>query len=336
MTADVCGQKAHTLTTNDGLQKCRRTMHNNADLELCRGTTGCRLHRSWSSNLGDGTIAVMELSERLVDLLNASAVEELTGGYQARVFQVIDRGGNRRIAKVLDASLVERIDVEMRVDVVAALADLDPRVCRPLAIGSRLVADVAIDEAHAGLITCFEYAEGTAPDLADPNDVARMGQALAELHISMSRLQPTPLPPVAPLRTADRDERRPEQLLHGDFNSGNLRQSDGAIRIFDFDDCGYGPPSFDVANTLYMVLFDAFVDRDPKAYPLFKEAFVDGYRETADHDLDDIELNEFVDARIAILEHWLDDLTSAPIGIRTATPAWHAVLRSFIDARRGL
>ena len=65
-------------------------------------------------------IAVMELTDRLVALLTASAVKELTGGYQARVFQVIDRSGNRRIAKVLDASLVERSDVEMRVNVVAA------------------------------------------------------------------------------------------------------------------------------------------------------------------------------------------------------------------------
>lgn len=91
-----------------------------------------------------------------------------------------------------------------------------------------------------------------------------------------------------------------------------------------------------MANALYMVLFDAFVGRDPVAYPMFKEAFVGGYCKTAGHDLDDIELNEFVDVRIAVLEHWLDDLSSAPIGIRTATPAWHAFLRSFIDARRGL
>lgn len=278
----------------------------------------------------------MELTDRLVDLLTASAVTELDGGHQARVFQVIDNSGTRRIAKVLDASLVERSDVEMRVGVVAELADLDPRVCRPLAIGSRLVADVALDEDHAGLITCYEYADGTAPNVAEPTDVARMGRALAELHISMRHLPPTSLPPVAPLWTAGSGARRPEQLLHGDFNAGNLRQLDGAVRIFDFDDCGYGPPSFDVSNALYMVLFDAFVNRYAEAYPLFKEAFVGGYCEAAGHDLDDTELNEFVDVRIAVLEHWLDDLPSAPIGIRTATPAWHAFLRSFIDARRSL
>lgn len=278
----------------------------------------------------------MDFSERLADLREASVVEELTGGYQARVFQVIDRGGNRTIAKVQDASLVERTDIEIRVEVVAALADLDPHVCRPLEIGSHLVADVAIDDDHAGLVTCYEYADGTAPDLADPSDVAQMGQALAELHISMSRLLPTPLPPVAPLRAAGRSSRKPDQLLHGDFNSGNLRQLDGAIKIFDFDDCGYGPPSFDVANTLYMVLFDTHVNRNPEAYPPFKEAFVGGYCETAGHDLDDIELNEFVDVRITVLEHWLDDLPSAPIGIQTATPTWHAFLRSFIDTRRDL
>lgn len=238
---------------------------------------------------------------------------------------------------MLDASLVERGDVEMRVGVVAALADIDSRVCRPLAIGSRLVADVALDEDHAGLLTCFEYAEGAAPNVAEPTDVARMGRALAELHISMSRLPPTPLPPVAPLRTAYPRARGPEHLLHGDFNAGNLRQLDGAVRIFDFDDCGYGPLSFDVANALYMVLFDAFVGwQSEHLYPLFKEAFVGGYCETTGHDLDDTELNEFVAVRIAVLERWLDDLSSAPIGIRTATPAWHTFLRSFVDAQRSL
>lgn len=278
----------------------------------------------------------MELSERLVDLLTAATVQELAGGYQARVFEVTDRTGNRRIAKVLDASSVERIDVEMRVDVVAALADVDSRVCRPIPIGSRLVADVAIDEHHTGLVTSYQYADGTAPDLTDPTDVTRMGQALADLHISMSRLQPTPLPPVAALRTVNRGAPTPVQLLHGDFSSANLRQVDGVIKIFDFDDCGYGPPAFDVANALYMVQFDTFLDHNPEAYSLFKNAFLEGYCATARRGLDDAELNQFIDVRTAALEHWLDDLSSAPVGIRTATPARHALLRSFLDTRHGL
>lgn len=275
----------------------------------------------------------MELPERLVDLLAASTVEELTGGHQARVFQLTDHGGNRTIAKVLDAASVERNDVVTRVEIVAALADLDPQVCRPIAIDSRLVTEIAIDVNHTGLITRYEYADGRPPDLADPHDAARMGRALAELHLSMSQLPPTPLPAVAARRMINRDASGPEQLLHGDFNSANVRQLDGVIKIFDFDDCGYGPVAFDVANALYLVLFDTFVNHNPEAYPLFKDAFVGGYCTTSGHDLDDLELNHFVDARIAALERWLNDLHAAPIGIRTATQTWNAVLRLFVDAQ---
>jgi len=39
---------------------------------------------------------------------------------------------------------------------------------------------------------------------------------------------------------------------------------------------------------------------------------------------------------VSALGHWLDNLTTAPIGIRTASAEWHEVLRTFVRSRQRL
>ena len=41
-----------------------------------------------------------------------------------------------------------------------------------------------------------------------------------------------------------------------------------------------------------------------------------------------------IEARISTLGRWLDDLTTAPIGIRTSSAAWQEVLRTFVRSRQ--
>ena len=105
-------------------------------------------------------------------------------------------------------------------------------------------------------------------------------------------------------------------------------------RLIDFDDCGYGPVAFDVANALYMVLFDASVGDRPKLYATFRPGFLAGYRQAAGRPLDDGEVDGFIDARVAALGRWLDDLPNAPIGIRTSSPEWLQTLRAFVAGYR--
>ena len=271
----------------------------------------------------------MELSDRLAACLAASSVGELIGGHQARVFEVIYGDGRRGVAKVVDASLVDAETVARRVQVVAGLADLDPRVCRPIPIDGRLLARITVDD-FIGLVTCYEFADGAAMDPSSVADARRMGQELLRLHDSMSRLPATELPLVAALGITDPDSIGPGQLLHGDFNAANLHQLNGSIKIFDFDDCGYGPRAFDVANALYMVLFDASVSPTNAPYEPFKEAFISGYTDDAAFALDVEVLTELIDRRVSALASWLDDLSNAPTGIRTASPEWHGVLRCFV------
>jgi Ser/Thr protein kinase RdoA (MazF antagonist) len=279
----------------------------------------------------------MELTSALVVLLAATEIEELRVGHQSRVFRAVRPNGDIVVAKVLDAAMVDRHDLDARLEVVSALADLDPRVCRPLPIGQRLVTEVALAESKNSYVVCFEFADGTAIDPSEPAEAELMGRTLSGLHTSMSQLPPTGLPLVAALQAALPDQvaaAGQHQLLHGDFNAGNLRKVNGVVKIFDLDDCGYGPPAFDVANALYMVLFDAVVHAAPENYRTFRKSFVSGYVDTSHSSLDDDVLDHLIDLRVDALRGWLDDLDTAPIGIRTASDDWRATLRRFVTNRR--
>ena len=50
--------------------------------------------------------------------------------------------------------------------------------------------------------------------------------------------------------------------------------------------------------------------------------------------LGDSAFDGLIEARISMLGRWLDDLTTAPIGIRTSSAAWQEVLRTFVRSRQ--
>jgi Ser/Thr protein kinase RdoA (MazF antagonist) len=275
----------------------------------------------------------MHLAERLVRALAVDEVEELGGGHQSRVFRLIGRDGMLAAAKVMDASMVNRVELDARLDVTAALADLDPRVCGPLLIGGQRVIELTAAHDRELYIVCFEFATGRAPEPAHAADAERMGTTLCQLHASMSQIPPAPLPLVGALRTVAAEgtpAAGEHQLLHGDFNASNLRQEGGVVRIFDLDDCGYGPPAFDVANALYMVLFDGFTQGAMATYQTFRRSFLAGYVGESGSSLPEESVDRFIDLRVQALRGWLDDLDRAPIGIRTASRSWQRTLRSFV------
>lgn len=157
----------------------------------------------------------MGLTERLVVLLGVAEIEQLGGGHQSRVFRVVRRDGGVLAAKVLDAAMVDRPDLDARHGVAAALADLDPRVCRPLPVGRRLVTEATLD-GNDHYVVCFEFADGRALDPSSLADAERMGRALADLHASMSQLAPMLSSDAVPAWVRHgqpgRDARRPERL----------------------------------------------------------------------------------------------------------------------------
>jgi Ser/Thr protein kinase RdoA (MazF antagonist) len=130
----------------------------------------------------------MDLGPRLTRVLGVAEVRELVGGHQSRVFRMVGPNGTPAVAKVLDASMVNRVELDARLDVTAALAELDPRVCRPLPISGQLVTELVVAEAQLRYVICFELADGIPPDPARAADAERMGRTLAELHSTMRRL----------------------------------------------------------------------------------------------------------------------------------------------------
>jgi Ser/Thr protein kinase RdoA (MazF antagonist) len=274
------------------------------------------------------------LSEHLLEFLAASACQELKGGHQARVFRVSLGQGETIIAKVM-AHGIEQAELECRVGMVASLSEFAPQVCRPLPVRGRLVNQIA-GAAGPAWLTCYEDAGSNLVDPLEYQVPGRMGHALAQLHEAMRRLPLTNLPVVGALRVAgwERTADDPRQLLHGDFNASNLRECDGQMRVFDFDDCGYGPIVFDVANALYMVLFDATIGGRVETYETFAGEFVAAYDEAAGHALRGDVLKAHIDGRVATLKMWLDNDDLAPAGIRNASPAWRGVLRGFVSGYR--
>ncbi|WCO69192.1 phosphotransferase [Iamia majanohamensis] len=269
---------------------------------------------------------------RLSELPGVTLVRELGGGHQSRVFEaVLGPAGRRVVLKVRDADEVDRAVVEARVGAVADLAAVEPMVCRPLPLDGALVRDVAGDDGKARLATCVEHADGTPPDVRRPADAYAMGRALARLHAAMADLGPRAIPAVATLDRVGSPFEGPVQLLHGDVSAGNVRLTPAGLRIFDLDDCGYGPPLFDVANAIYMVLFDHVVSGGQGPATAFEEPFTSGYAEGTGIPVDRGAVDGYVDLRVGALGAWLDDLPSAPAGIRRASPAWRQVLRRFVQ-----
>lgn len=272
----------------------------------------------------------MDLARHVRERLGAAGVRELAGGHQSSVFVVTFSDGHRLVAKVLDASSVDVDHVIARVDAVARVADLDPCVCRPILVDGSLVNVIDGGTEGPSLLLCSEFAEGDPLDARSASDAEAMGTTLARLHRSLGRVEAPGVPEVAALRAVGSGTADRVQLLHGDFNAANLRRAGATVRVFDFEDCGYGPRSFDVANALYMVLFDLTVGHEYSLYSEFEEAFLRGYTAEDGVPADRRGIDHFIDLRVRALERWLDDLSTAPMGLRTATPQWRETLRSFV------
>ncbi|CAN5509648.1 hypothetical protein BH24ACT4_BH24ACT4_06440 [soil metagenome] len=305
--------------------------HAGDQIETGPGMAG--LHRRVA--VGPGTLIGVDQLAALRELLGTSDLEELIGGHQSRVYAATLPGEAARVVvKVRPLDEVEEGDLRTRMQVVAELAAVEPLVCRPFRLDGQLVLRLEGDAGWRGFATCVEHVGGLAPDPSDGSDATAMGASLARLHLRMADLGPVDLPLVAALRSTEGDLASAVQLLHGDFGAGNLRRTPAGLRIFDFDDCGYGPPLFDVANAVYMVRFDDETSGDGRRHQAFEASFLRGYAEESGDAVDRSEVSRLMDLRVEALAAWLDDLSAAPVGIRTASPAWRQVLRGFVDTWR--
>ena len=252
---------------------------------------------------------------------------ELHGGYQSKVFAA-EREGAAVVVKLTDSRLVDHA-FRQRLEVTAAAAAIDDVVVGPIATDDGLVA--RLDE---WLVVVYPMVSGTPPDIRVEHDVRRMASTLANLHRVLDQIGPVDLPAVAALAgSTDAIGLGPQQLLHGDYSHANVMFTRRAVRVFDFADCGYGPVEFEVGNTLYMMLFDAAMSSNMPEYRRFRGWFVSEYRSKSGHDVLDELLDKSIGLRVEALRRWVERPETAPIGIRTATPAWRAALREFVGSQ---
>jgi Ser/Thr protein kinase RdoA (MazF antagonist) len=256
--------------------------------------------------------------------------EQLHGGYQSRIFAGTV-GAQRIVVKLTDSRLVDHA-YRRRVEMTSVLAEVNDSVVGPLTTKSGPIVELG-----GWFAVVYPFVVGDRPDVYEETDVRRMATTMAGLHRSLRQLDPVDLPDVAALTAtnlpSDGNGFGRRQLLHGDFSPANLLVADRQLRVFDFDDCGYGPIEFDVGNTLYMVLFDAAMSSEIERYERFRAWFVDEYRAASSHGVPDELLDASIALRVQALGRWLDRPESAPIGIRTATPAWRDSLRAFVQSQ---
>ncbi len=285
--------------------------------------------RSRDASAGD-TRAVSRSSPSLPDREELSRLgivvdRELQAGKQSRVLTGTVNG-RQAVVKLTDAQLANRTTLTSRMAMTESLAVITESVIAPIRIDDSLVHAVG-----EWLLTATPFVSGQPADIATAADARLLGRTLGELHAALGGLKAWDLPPVGAL-VGDRRDGSRWQLVHGDFSDQNVIVTPSGPKIFDFDDCGYGPVLYDVANSLYMVLFDAEVNSNGDRYDAFRSPFLDGYVDATDQAVDTAVVDVLIGARIDALGRWLDDLDSAPIGIRTSSREWRDVLRAFVAA----
>jgi Ser/Thr protein kinase RdoA (MazF antagonist) len=254
---------------------------------------------------------------------------ELHAGQQSRVFASHESGVAVAV-KLTDGRLADAALLEKRMRVVESLASRHRRVVGPHRFGGRLVRPVG-----GWLMTGTAMVRGEAVDSTWPGMAELMGATLADLHAKMAELPLQELPAVAALVDVGHDATWSEtQLLHGDFSDQNLISTADGLSVFDFDDCGYGPIEYDLANSLYMVHFDAEVNDRADEYEAFRPSFLAGYTAARDRQIAHDVVEEMMERRISALGRWLDDLSTAPIGIRTSSAEWQDPLRAFVRSHQ--
>lgn len=253
-----------------------------------------------------------------------TVVGELHGGHQSRVYRTRRATGDF-VAKLTDRNFVDDAYFA-RLELVSEIASVDTNVVGPVRIHGSLTRALG-----DWFVVAYPVVHGRSPVHTDRADVVDMAVALASLHRSMRTLDIPRVPRVAALRSTGfgLDGSGPDQLLHGDYSGSNVLVTADGMRIIDFADAGWGPVEFEIGNTLYMALFDATLRNDLDGYRQFREWFIESYGDAATvrPQLD------VVDAAITLrkqaLAEWLDDLSNAPPGIRSASPQWRRLLRDF-------
>lgn len=277
-------------------------------------------------------------------------VRPVAEGEQNFVF-ACSTGGKKSILKVTDSRHRSRDALATQLAMLGRLERDAPNIVAPRTLGDS-VSVVELEIAGTPFyLVAYPYAAGRHPTVAKHG--YRMGRVLAELHAAMRRLPSFPFPKVgagddlARVKMAARALGASErfytaalrqnagevQLLHGDFSAANLKLDGPETAIFDFDNCVYGSPAYELANSLYMVLFDQMRQYgDDLPYRNFRRTFLDGYGSSGGEPPDETAVDALISYRVLLLASWLQAPDNAPLFIRQSSPPWLGTLQTFVRA----
>lgn len=94
-------------------------------------------------------------------------------------------------------------------------------------------------------------------------------------------------------------------LIHGDLRQANLLVDGGRTSVIDFDDCGFGWYSYDLAAAL------SFIEHRPQV-PELIDSWLRGYRRVAEP-VDEAEIPTFILYRRLLLTAWIGSHSAAAI-----------------------
>lgn len=278
-------------------------------------------------------------------------VQPVAEGEQNFVF-TCSLQGEKSILKVTDSRHRSRAALETQLTMLSRLEHYAPNVVAPRTLGDgRPIVETEI----AGIsfyLVAYPYATGERARITKHGYF--MGRALADLHAAMRRLPRYAFGEIgtgantAKVRAAARtlevserfyatvlDDRDSDgvQLLHGDFNVVNVKLNGPTLAVFDFDNCVYGSPAYELANSLYMVLFDQVRQNGSELtlYHNFRQAFLNGYRGQNDTPFNETAIDAFISYRVLLLASWLQAPDDAPLFIKQSPPSWLATLQTFVQ-----
>ena len=199
----------------------------------------------------------------------------------------------------------------------------------------------------------FKFIDGSPLDSGRPYEIKSAAATLARFHrVTAGKLRSIDRPtlfhsPIYDISYATHDHIYDELkawksrlqsssplygILHGDYNFSNLIKSINYIYLIDFEDSCYGWYAYEIANALYMELFDQrkkqLLDKFSDFFKQFLQSYFLAWPE-AKVILEDIPM--YITYRVLMLESWLNGNPAAPAFIKSATSSWKKELIQFID-----
>ena len=298
--------------------------------------------------LGTNQIRSLILAE-LIDM-GLKDVKPVKAGKQNYVFTYM-YDEETRIAKVADSRHRSLQDLQTQIAMLKELSVHNATVCTPTCIKDEcLIAELGLENLIF-YVVAYPFVAGAAADIGNPKHIDLMAKSLAQLHSDMRRLPSYSFPKIVDVKTKPaltrvfQNLRGAEaifntaiahlktddaQLLNGDFNAGNLKIEDQNVKIFDFDNCAYGSTAYELANTLYMVLFDDVTQGGTATYLMFKRTFLESYHIESGTPIEEQTIQDLIGYRVILLASWLMEPDDAPLFIQQSSRQWLDTLGSFV------